>query len=149
GTPVLITTDDPPAHGDVLYLALEDNNRRLQRRLTKYFGAQRECWPDRLTCVTKWKRLDQGGVEGLRAWCKSVPKPTLIMIDTLKRVRPPKSRGQSDYDADYEGCQGLVQLSHEFPGLAFLVAHHDRKMAAEDVFDTVSGTLGLTGGVDT
>jgi hypothetical protein len=28
-------------------------------------------------------------------------------------------------------------------------AHHDRKMGADDVFDTVSGTLGLTGGVDT
>src|SRR5262249_44800666 len=34
-------------------------------------------------------------------------------------------------------------------GLAVIVAHHDRKMDAEDVFDTVSGTLGLIGGVDT
>ena len=43
----------------------------------------------------------------------------------------------------------LVGLVHQFPGLAVIVAHHDRKMAADDVFDTVSGTLGLTGGVDT
>jgi hypothetical protein len=42
-----------------------------------------------------------------------------------------------------------MTLAHEFPGLAFIVAHHDRKMAADDVFDTVSGTLGLIGGVDT
>jgi hypothetical protein len=35
-----------------------------------------------------------------------------------------------------------------FPGPAIIVAHHDRKMDADDPFDTVSGTLGLTGGVD-
>src|SRR5258707_10881956 len=42
-----------------------------------------------------------------------------------------------------------MELAKEFPGLSIVVAHHDRKMDAEDVFDTVSGTLGLTGGVDT
>jgi hypothetical protein len=85
----------------------------------------------------------------LRKWCKSVKEPTVIAIDTLKRVRPPKRGDQSDYAADYEACQGLLDLVHEFPGLSVFVAHHDRKAEAADVFDTVSGTLGLTGGVDT
>jgi hypothetical protein len=71
------------------------------------------------------------------------------MVDTLKKLRAPKRNGQSDYDADYEACEGLLKLTHEFPGLAIIVAHHDRKMDAADVFDTVSGTLGLNGGVDT
>jgi hypothetical protein len=101
-----------------------------------------------LTIATDWKRLDQGGLEAIEAWCKSVSKPTLIMIDTLKKVRAPKLNRQSDYDADYEACQGLQKLGGTL-GVAILVAHHDRKMDAEDVFDTVSGTLGLTGGVDT
>jgi hypothetical protein len=70
------------------------------------------------------------------------------MIDTLKKVRAPKRNGQSDYDADYEACQGLQQLAGAL-NVAIIVAHHDRKTDAEDVFDTVSGTLGLTGGVDT
>jgi hypothetical protein len=117
--------------------------------MTKYFGANRENWPARMTIARAWKRIDQGGLEDLREWCKSVTKPTLIMIDTLKRVRPPKKANQSDYDADYEACQGLLDLCREFAGLGIIVAHHDRKMDAEDVFDTVSGTLGLTGGVDT
>jgi hypothetical protein len=30
-----------------------------------------------------------------------------------------------------------------------IISHHDRKMDADDVYDTVSGTLGLTGAVDT
>jgi hypothetical protein len=143
-----LVPNDRPLNGGVLYLALEDNPRRLQRRLTKYFGRDRSTWPSRLDIVTDWKRLDQGGLEAIEAWCKSVDKATLIMIDTLKKVRAPKRSGQSDYDADYEACQGLQKLGGTL-GVAIIVAHHDRKMDAEDVFDTVSGTLGLTGGVDT
>jgi hypothetical protein len=133
----------------VLYFALEDGERRIQRRLTKHFGALRNTWPKRLKIANVWRRLDQGGLNDIREWCRSVEKPLLVMIDTLKKVRPPKRNGQSDYDADYSACEGLVTLAHEFHGLAFFVAHHDRKMDAADVFDTVSGTLGLTGGVDT
>jgi hypothetical protein len=148
GNPILVTNDKPVC-GDVLYLPLEDGKKRLRRRLMKYFGPNRETWPPRLTIVDHWRRLDEGGLDDIRAWCKSVERPTVIMIDTLKRVRPPKKKEQSDYAADYEACQGLIAAAHEFPGLMFLVAHHDRKMDADDVFDTVSGTLGLTGGVDT
>jgi hypothetical protein len=145
---VALVPNQSPLHGDVLYLALEDNRRRLKRRLTKYFGHDQSTWPSRLVIVTEWKRLDQGGLEAVEAWCKSVSKPLLIMIDTLKKVRAPKRTGQTDYDADYEACQGLQKLAGTL-GVAIIVAHHDRKMEAEDVFDTVSGTLGLTGGVDT
>jgi hypothetical protein len=147
GVVALVESNRPP-HGDVLYLALEDNKRRLQRRLTKYFGLNRRTWPARLTVATEWNRLDQGGLEAIDAWCRSVDKATLVMIDTLKKVRPPKKSGQSDYDADYEACQGLQKLAGTL-GVAVIIAHHDRKMDAEDVFDTVSGTLGLTGSVDT
>jgi len=148
GNNVLVTTDDP-AHGDVLYLNLEDGERRAQRRMTKYFGISRDSHPKRMTIARAWKRFDQGGLADLREWCKTVADRRLIMIDTLKRVRPPKGKNQSDYDADYEACQGLLELCREFPGLVIIVAHHDRKMDAEDPFDTASGTLGLTGGVDT
>ena len=148
GTITLAASGTTPCPSDVLYLALEDNPRRLQRRMTKYFGDCRENWPLRLHFATKWERLNQGGLEALREWCESVEQPSLVMIDTLKKIRPPKRSGQTDYDADYEACQGLQELAGEF-GMAVFVAHHDRKMDAEDVFDTVSGTLGLIGGVDT
>jgi hypothetical protein len=147
GTTTLVPREQP-IQGDVLYLALEDNPRRLQRRLTKYFGLSRENWPARLRFATNWRRLHQGGLDDLREWCASVTSPRLIAIDTLQKVRQPKGKGQSDYDADYAACEGLQKLAGDF-GVAIIVAHHDRKMDAEDVFDTVSGTLGLTGAVDT
>jgi hypothetical protein len=148
GTSPLVPTEQPVC-GDVLYLSLEDGDRRVQRRMSKYFGASRGNWPRRLMIARAWRRLDQGGIDDLREWSRSVRRPTLIMIDTLKKVRPSKKKTQSDYDADYGACEGLLELVREFPGLAIIVAHHDRKMDAADVFDTVSGTLGLTGGVDT
>ena len=145
----VLALGDHPLQGDVLYLNLEDGDRKAQRRMTKHFGALRQNWPGRMTIARSWRRFDQGGIDDLREWCNSVEKPTLINIDTLKRVRPSKKAGQTDYDADYEACQGLLQLAHDVAGLGVFVAHHDRKMDAEDVFDTVSGTLGLIGGVDT
>jgi hypothetical protein len=148
GTSTLVSSDNPPS-GDVLYLALEDSPRRVKRRMQKHCGTNRDAWPRQFTPATKWRRLDQGGLDGIRQWCNSVEKPTLVIIDTLKRVRQPRGRNQTDYAADYEACEGLIKLAHEFPGLAIIVAHHDRKMDADDVFDTISGTLGLTGGVDT
>jgi hypothetical protein len=75
---VALVPDDNPLHGDVLYLTLEDNPRRLQRRLTKYFGRDPRTWPSRLIIATEWKRLDQGGLEVIEAWCRSVDKPTLL-----------------------------------------------------------------------
>jgi hypothetical protein len=139
---------ESPPKGRALYLALEDNERRLQRRMTKFYGSQPETWPAHWEVVTEWRRLDQGGLDDLREWCRSAPNPTVIGIDTLKRVRAPKGARQTDYDADYETCQGLLELAAEFAGLAILVTTHDRKMEAEDPSDTVNGTLALTGGVD-
>lgn len=144
-----LVDSDIPCEGDVLYLNLEDGYRRTQSRLTKLFGLDKTQWPQRMLIADQWRRLDQGGIDDIRDWCKSVKHPKLIMVDTLKRVRAPKHGPQSDYDADYEAAQPLLELCKEYPGLAVLITHHDRKADAMDVFDTVSGTLGLTGGVDT
>jgi AAA domain len=63
--------------GDVLYCALEDNPRRLQRRITKLLSPLGGDWPERLTLATRWRRLDEGGVEDIEAWCATVQNPRL------------------------------------------------------------------------
>ena len=138
-----------PAQGDVLYLALEDSQRRLKRRLRTIMQGDDGSWPTRCTFHTKWKRANEGGLQDLREWCTSVRTPTLIMIDTLEKFRPPPKGGQQTYTTDYEAISGLQALARDFPGLAVVVVHHDRKMDADDPFDTLSGTLGLTGAADT
>jgi len=141
-----------PLKGNVLYLALEDGQRRLQRRMTKLIGINPENWPKALELKTDWRRFDQGGIDDILAWHKSVKdqggNPTLIMVDTLAKVRAPGSPKASPYQNDHDALAALQKLSDEL-GLFIIVSHHDRKMDADDVFDTVSGTLGLTGAVDT
>src|SRR5262245_53541582 len=51
-----------PEQGDVLYLALEDSKRRLQRRMGKLLPTFGAVWPERLTLKTEWRRLDEGGL---------------------------------------------------------------------------------------
>jgi RecA-family ATPase len=139
-----------PAHGDVLYLALEDGKRRLQSRLNKLISPFSGEWPNRLTLAAMgaWPRADQGGLEKIRAWCKSVTKPILVVIDTLERFRKPADGGRQLYASDTEAIGSLQKIAVEY-GIAILVLHHDRKAEADDPFDTVSGTLGLTGAADT
>jgi AAA domain/Bifunctional DNA primase/polymerase, N-terminal len=137
-----------PAHGDALYLALEDNQRRLKRRMEKLLPMGSTPWPERLTLKTEWRRVDQGGLDDIEEWCASVPEPTFIAVDTLEKIRPlTNSKGQA-YSADYQAIQGLQKIAGKF-GIAIGVTHHLRKMEADDPFDTVSGTLGLSGAADT
>jgi hypothetical protein len=134
--------------GDVLYCALEDNQRRLQSRMTKLLGIAATDWPARLNIICEMPRLVEGGLELLRAWITSVPQPRLIIIDTLAMVRALKKRDESNYASDYASVLEVRQLATEF-GIAIVVVHHLRKAEADDPFDTISGTLGLTGAPDT
>jgi hypothetical protein len=137
-----------PMTGDVLYCALEDTQRRLQSRTTRLLGIFDGKWPERLTLATRWRRLDDGGVDDVAAWADSVPNPRLVVLDTLAGVRPQRSVGDQLYDGDYRALMGLHKLAGD-RGLAVLVLHHTRKMEADDPLDTVSGTLGLAGCADT
>src|SRR5262249_24652866 len=103
---------------------------------------------NRLVLQTQWKRVDQGGLEDIEAWCKSVKEPRLIWIDTLAKIRPIGGRNEQAYTADYRAIEGLQKLSGQYQ-VGIVVNHHLRKMASDDAFDEVSGTLSLTGAAGT
>jgi RecA-family ATPase len=132
--------------GDVLYLALEDSKRRLQRRMSKLLPTGIP-WPRHLTLKTEWRRLHEGGLDDIRAWHahskSNGGKPVSAVIDVLAKVRKPTGNKQL-YEADYEALTGLTQLAGEL-GLAVVVVHHTRKMASDDLMETVSGSFGISG----
>lgn len=148
---VAVATGDPAfgtVHcepGDVLYLALEDNQRRLQSRLL-VMGCRKA--PDRLTFCTQWPTLAEGAVDEIARWADSVAKPTLVVVDVLAKVRDATSGRDNAYDADYRPITALQQLAGE-RNIAIVVIHHTRKQDSDDPFDSVSGTRGLTGAADT
>ncbi len=145
GAPVLGSF--PTTSGSVLGLFLEDSQRRLQKRLRALDTGDRSSWPNDLHLATTWDRLDQGGLSAIDNWCTNVKKPTLIVIDTLAKLRSAQSSRKSPYDLDYEAVSGLHAIAHKHQ-VAIVIVHHTRKADADDVFDTVSGTLGLTGAAD-
>lgn len=136
----------PVQQGDVLYLALEDNKRRLQKRLRQLLMCGEE--PERLHYDLACGRLDAGGVKSIRDWIKSVINPRLVVIDVLNKVRPAQKGNEGIYDYDVRSLESLHSLAGEF-GIAIVVVHHTRKAEAEDPFDCLSGSTGLTGTADT
>jgi hypothetical protein len=136
-----------PVQGDVLYLALEDNQRRLKKRIDKILQAA-ATWPEPLDIHTEWRRVDQGGLDDIREWCEAKPARRLIAIDTFVKVRPIAGKNEQAYGFDYRAIEGLQKLAGEYQ-VGIVISHHLRKAASEDdVFDDVSGTLGLTGAAD-
>lgn len=133
--------------GSVLGLFLEDSERRLQKRLCTQRSDGLSSWPVDLHLATSWHRLDQGGLSDIESWCAKVKTPRLIVIDTLAKLRSAQPSRKGAYDLDYEAVSGLHAIAHKYQ-VAIVVVHHTRKAEADDVFDTVSGTLGLTGAAD-
>jgi hypothetical protein len=140
-----------PAQGSALYLALEDSKRRLQRRMDKLLPTFGGTWPERLTLKAEWRRLHEGGIDDIRAWHadtkKTGGKPILVVVDVLAKVRKPVGN-RPLYEADFGALADLTNLANEL-GLAIVVLHHTRKMAADDLMETVSGSYGISGAVDT
>lgn len=134
--------------GDVLYLALEDNKRRLQRRGDKVLGSFGAEWPAALEFATEWPRANEGGLQFIREWILSKTNPRLVIVDVLAMFKPVRGDRESLYEADYNAIKGLQALASEF-GIAIIVVHHTRKGGTEaDPFEKVSGTLGLSGAAD-
>lgn len=136
--------------GDVLYLAMEDNKRRLQSRLQKLSPARElDPWPSSLEMVTEWKRHDQGGIEDIEAWAATKRAPRLVIVDVLAQFRGGRGNTETQYEADYAAVKSLQEVAGELQ-IAILIIHHVKKGIGEtDPFEKVSGTLGLTGAADT
>ena len=127
---------------NVLYLALEDTPERLQRR----FGALAHDVNCGVGFNVSAPRLGNGLEECLENAIQADPNLKLIIIDTLQLIR--ESNGDKySYSEDYI-CLAKLKAIADAHGITILVVHHTRKAGASDVFDTVSGTNGITGAAD-
>ena len=135
--------DYPVRKGTVLYLALEDDYARLQKRLSRMFGM--EC-SENFYFATQSKTLNEGLEEQLNQFVKVHTDARLIIIDTLQKVRE-VGGDKFSYASDYEIVTKLKAFSDKH-GICLLVVHHTRKMESSDSFDMISGTNGLLGAAD-
>lgn len=130
--------------GKAIYLALEDNERRLQERLQQL--RPNGFKTNDLLLYTQWPSFDDGGIEELVDLIVR-EEPKLVVIDTLAKVRP-ASRGNHVYEQDYKALAPLTAMASKYR-LCILIVTHNRKGKSEnDALEQVSGSLGLTGAVD-
>ena len=133
----------PVRQGTVLYLALEDDYGRLQERLYRMFGTAEN---EKLFFSVAARQLGKGLDEQLTRFLREHPNTSLIIIDTLQKVREVGGDNYS-YANDYQIITRLKTFADTY-GICLMVVHHTRKQKADDAFDMISGTNGLMGAAD-
>jgi hypothetical protein len=133
--------------GAVLYLALEDSERRLKERIK---GVLKGRTPDLsgFEYATQWEKADEGGAERLDAWLTDHPHTRLVVIDVLKMWRAKTNTRDGIYNVDYESVAELNTLSKKHNVSIVIVHHNNKQVKPEDPFDNISGSTGLLGAVD-
>ena len=127
--------------GDVLYLCLEDSERRIQERL----NTLTDNVPEGMYFATGCTSIESGVCDWLRDFKRQHPEVSLIAIDTFQLIRTPTP--EVSYGGDYAELRILKELADEL-GICLLLVHHLRKMNDRDPVNKLSGSTGISGAVD-
>ena len=130
----------------VLYLALEDGRGRIQRRLRAILPGITTS--GKLQLLYDFPLLNDGAIERLRHYIET-GHYRLVVIDVLARIEP-AAKGHSDktYHDIYRLFAPLQDLQRRHPFCLAMLTHL-RKAEAEDIFDTLHGSVAYQGVQDT
>lgn len=130
----------------VLYLALEDSLRRLQKRFRTIL--QNSEPPENLFLKTTFKSVKEGGLQQLDTWLEQHDDVGFVIIDTLARIRGTNEKNGDSYLEDYAVLTKIKEVADSH-NIGIVLVHHTRKAESEDVFDMILGSRGITGAADT
>lgn len=129
----------------VLYLALEDGERRLKSRLEKLLNGRPA--PPGFDFATEAPTLSTGLIDVLERYIVQRPETGLIIVDTLQKVRD-LGGGRDVYGKDYVDVATLKRFA-DAHNIAVVLIHHLRKAVDDsDPFARISGTTGISGAAD-
>lgn len=134
-----------PAPMPVLYLALEDGRARLQ-------GRARAIQPNLQTANQFHLRynfppLAEGGIQALTQEIERY-RYGLVVVDVLAKLEKPKAgKGEKNYHDIYEMFAPLQELRRNHPFCLAMLTHL-RKQEADDVFDSLLGSVAYQGAQD-
>ena len=131
----------PTRKTDVVYLALEDREWRIQQRMQELIEAPPENLHFGFSCGQLGSELESQ----IEAVLQDYPSTGLIFIDTLQMIRG--ANYDNTYANDYRDLSALKHIA-DAHGIAILLIHHLRKELADDVFSRISGTTAISGAVD-
>ena len=125
----------------MLYLCLEDSERRIQERLNTITDNV----PEGMYFATGCTSIESGVCDWLRRFKGQHPALSLVAIDTFQLIRTPTP--EVSYGGDYAELRILKELADEL-GICLLLVHHLRKMNDRDPVNKLSGSTGISGAVD-
>ena len=134
---------------NVLFLPYEDSERRLQERIKKIKTGLS------ITNVSNTfflegcnpPKLDENVLEKIGELIKE-NKLDMVIIDTLgSAIKNNRKKGLSSYMDEYELLNKFQRFALDYK-ISVLILHHTRKMKAENIFDEISGTRGISGAAD-
>lgn len=160
---------------DVLFLGLEDNERRIQNRIRtlqrfeinppdlagfRYWtggmdinAAGKLYVSDPQAAADTLKAFPRGeaGVDALEQYLEEYPQTSTIVIDTLAHFRGERT-SRDVYQADYDSMMPITKLAAR-KGVLIILVHHEKKGNADrgiggDFLEDASGSAGITGGAD-
>jgi hypothetical protein len=135
--------------GNVLYLALEDGERRAQKRLKEQMNHANMRIPPAYLDLVLWEapRIGEGFEEACLTWLDERAAPRLVVVDILEKIRPRRTRNTGVYADDYAAIAPLQRLAQEHD-IGLLIVHHSNKSKPDDFRDTANGSMGLIGACD-
>lgn len=134
------------AQGGALFFGLEDNERRLQNRLSILTSDNPDLVPDALQITTRMAHISAQTLDDLKSWLDEKQNIRLVVIDTLQKITPP-SKGRDLYAEMYTVLGSLQKFAID-NGLAIVVNHHTTKQKTDSALDAVHGTTAITGVAD-
>jgi len=139
----LIFLDNRTITGDCLYLALEDNPRRLKDRLVKLTYDKKNI--QHPTILTEAPYLNQGLEESIQLWTEQVSNPRLVVIDTLAKVKKTYGRNNNTaYDKDSEMLRDIQKIAMKLNITIMAISHLGKNNFDYD-WDRIQGSTGMQG----
>ena len=135
----------PTRKTDVVYLALEDRDWRVQDRLQCLTEDPPENLSIGFSCGVIGEELEIQ-IENL---LKARSGIGIIFIDTFQKVRENISSKLNAYAKDYQDLSTLKNIADEHNICIFLVHHTRKERDGTNVFHDITGSTGIAGVADT
>ena len=135
----------PTAQTDVIYLALEDNDWRIQQRMQELIDEPPKNLHFGFSCGKLGAELE-GQIKGV---LEDNPNTGLLFIDTLQMVRDNVSSRVNAYAQDYKDLSALKKIADDHKMCIFLVHHNRKEHDGSNVFNDMTGSTGIAGVADT
>ena len=135
----------PTSKTDVIYLALEDTDWRIQQRMQDLVDNPPNNLHFGFSCGKLGAELE-GQIKDI---LEKQPTTGLIFIDTLQMVRDNVSSKVNAYAQDYKDLSALKKIADDHKMCIFLIHHNRKEHDGSNVFNDMTGSTGIAGVADT